>query len=137
MSAALVVALTNAGGMVLIRCAWSVVYAPTIPLLWAMFADRPILEWKTSAAPLASSLRPSALLKVGCGLGRFPGWRARAGYAANQSDHRPRGIGCSRFVGGCLVCARSCLAISLNQRLTHRIADELAERRRGFSPDIA
>ena len=42
------IAPTNIGGMVLVTVLWSAVYAPTIPLIWAMFAD--VVDSKSSRA---------------------------------------------------------------------------------------
>jgi Na+/melibiose symporter-like transporter len=105
---------TNIGAMIALSVLWSICYAPTIPLCWAMFAGL--------------SLGSASLLWL----------LSMYGYAANQPQtaRTVEGIRmCSSIYVGILfvACTGFVLAYKINKAMTHQIADELAERRRRFA----
>ena len=143
MSAALYfVAPTNVGGMLLMTVLWSLVYAPTIPLIWAMFADvADYSEWKNGRRATGIVFATICFaLKAGLSIGSASLlWLlGMYGYAANQPQT-------ARTLEGIRMCSSIYVAIpfavctvllivyKINQRLTHQIADELAERREKFA----
>jgi Na+/melibiose symporter-like transporter len=117
-------------------------YAPTIPLIWAMFADvADYSEWKsgrrTTGVIFATIL---FALKTGLSLGGFAaGWLLSGyGYTPNavQTPEALRGIRMTisvypailfLIVIVCLVCYK------IGKRLNLQIQDELAERRKNFA----
>jgi glycoside/pentoside/hexuronide:cation symporter, GPH family len=124
----------------------SLVYAPTIPLLWAMFADVvDYAEWKhgrrTTGVIYATIL---FALKLGLSLGGFlAGWLLFAyGYTANVAQTERALLGIRMTVSiypavlYCVIVA--CLFFyTINKKLNLQIQDELAERRRNAAPAIA
>ena len=136
------VAPTNIGGMVLITVLWSAVYAPTIPLIWAMFADVvDYSEWKNRRRATGIIFATICFaLKAGLSLGSASLlWLlGMYGYAANQPQtaRTLEGIRlCSSvYVGVLFALCTVLLAIyKINRRLTHQIADDLAARRKNFA----
>jgi len=117
-------------------------YGPTIPLLWAMFADVvDYSEWKTGRR--ATGVIYATILfglKAGLSLGgAIAGWLLSAyGYQANvaQSAGALTGIRMTIsvypaiFLGIVIACL---LGYKIGRRLNIQIQDELAERRKGFS----
>ena len=137
------VAPANIGGMVLVTVLWSVVYAPTIPLIWAMFADVvDYSEWKNHRRATGIIFATICFaLKAGLSLGSASLlWLlGMYGYAANQPQtaRTLEGIRlCSSvYVGVLFVLCTVLLALyKINRQLTHQIADELAARRAQRSP---
>jgi MFS family permease len=131
---------TNVTGMVLNTVLWSLTYAPTIPLVWAMFADvADYSEWKTGrrftgiifatigfALKSGLALGSSSLLWIMAGFYHYdPKVPATPevleGYRA-----------CSGLVVGILfaLCTILLAIYQIDKALTLRIADELATRRR-------
>ena len=117
-------------------------YAPTIPLIWAMFADVvDYSEWKTGRRA-TGVIYATILFGLKAGLsmgGAIAGWLLSAyGYRANvaQTPEALKGIHMTIslypaiFFGIVLLCLK---AYQINKRLNIQIQDELAERRRGFS----
>jgi len=130
---------TNTTGMVLLTVAWPVVYGPTIPLVWAIFADvADFSELKTGRrftgmvfATIGFTLKAglalgsaSFLWIMSSGFGydtRVPGAvNALAGYRA-----------CLSIAVGLMFAACTALlaAYPLGMRATIEMANELAERR--------
>ena len=130
----------NVTGMVILTILIAICYAPTIPLVWAIFADvADYSEWKTGRRFTGMVFATIGFaLKAGLALGsasflwimagvfgydtKLPGApEAVAGYRA-----------CSGIVVGILfaICTLLLLSYKLNKRLTIQMADELAERRR-------
>ena len=121
-------------------------YAPTIPLLWAMFADvADYAEW-TTGKRITGMIYATILfgLKGGLSLGgAIAGWLLSSyGYQANavQTGQALRGIRMTisvypgiffLIVIVCLVCYK------ISKKLNLQIQDELAERRRSFAPEAA
>lgn len=143
MSAALyLVAPTNVGGMVLMTVLWSVVYAPTIPLLWAMFADvADYSEWKNHRRATGIIFATICFaLKAGLSLGSASLlWLlGMYGYHANQPQTAQTLEGirlCSSVYVGILfaVCTVLLALFKINRPLTLQIAGELAERRKNLA----
>jgi Na+/melibiose symporter-like transporter len=125
----LMIALTVAGG---------VVYGPTIPLLWAMFADvADYSEWKTGRRATGIIFATIGFaLKTGLSLGAFflSMLLGHYGYQPNQAQGATALEGirlCSSLYPAALfaVCTVLLAAYKINKRLTLEIAGELAERR--------
>jgi GPH family glycoside/pentoside/hexuronide:cation symporter len=113
-------------------------YAPTIPLIWAMFADvADYGEWKTGRRATGVIFATILFaLKVGLSLGgAIAGWLlAIYGYRANaaQTPEALQGIRMlvSVYPAVCLVVVIVCLFFyPITRQLNQRIQDELAERR--------
>jgi glycoside/pentoside/hexuronide:cation symporter, GPH family len=117
-------------------------YAPTIPLIWAMFADvADYSEWKTGRRTTGVIFATILFgLKTGLSLGGFAaGWLLSGyGYKPNavQTPEALQGILMTisvypailfLIVIVCLVCYK------IGKRLNLQIQDELAERRRKFA----
>lgn len=137
-----VVAPTNIGGMILFTVLWSVVYAPTIPLIWAMFADvADYSEWKNHRRATGMVFATICFgLKAGLSIGSASLlWLlGMYGYAANQpqTPETLEGIRlCSTVYVGILfaVCTVLLAVYKINKQLTHQIADDLAERRKQYA----
>jgi len=130
---------TNTVGMIVMTITGSIVYAPTIPLVWAIFADvADYSEWQTGRrftgtvfATIGFALK-SGLAVGSAGFLWTMAWlfdydtrlsgaaNAIAGYHA-----------CSSIAIGILftVCTGLLIAYKLNKKLTIQMADELAARR--------
>ena len=127
-------------GMIGLTLLGSIVYAPTIPLVWAIFADvADYSEWQTGrrftgmvfatigfALKSGLALGSASFLWIMAGLFNYdtkiPGAaEAVAGYRA-----------CGGLVVGLLfaICTVLLLCSTLNKKLTLQIADDLADRRR-------
>jgi glycoside/pentoside/hexuronide:cation symporter, GPH family len=130
------------GTMFIMEYARALTYAPTIPLIWAMFADVvDYSEWKTGRR-ITGVIYATILfgLKTGLSLGgAMAGWLLSAfGYRANmaQTTHALEGIRMtislfpSIFFGVVIVCL---VCYKIGKSLNIQIQDELAERRRNFA----
>jgi glycoside/pentoside/hexuronide:cation symporter, GPH family len=124
----------------------SLVYAPTIPLLWAMFADVvDYAEWKhgrrTTGVIYATIL---FALKLGLSLGGFLAGSLLSGYGyqanVRQTEHALLGIRMTVSIYPailyCIIVA-SLSFYAINKKLNLQIQDELAERRRTSAPETA
>jgi glycoside/pentoside/hexuronide:cation symporter, GPH family len=131
------------GTLFLMEYARALTYAPTIPLIWAMFADVvDYSEWKTGRR-ITGTIYATILfgLKTGLSLGgAMAGWLLSGfGYRANavQTPGALRGIVLtisifpSVFFGVVIVCL---ICYKIGKNLNLQIQDELAERRRKFAP---
>ena len=117
----------------------SLVYAPTIPLLWAMFADvSDYAEWKTGRRTTGVIYATVLFaLKFGLSLGGFlAGWLlAWYGYRPNlaQTQHALLGLRLTISIYPailyCVIVGALCF-YSITKKLNLQIQDELAERRR-------
>jgi Na+/melibiose symporter-like transporter len=117
-------------------------YAPTIPLIWAMFADVvDYAEWKTGRRTTGVIYATIIFaLKVGLSLGgAIAGWLLSGyGYVPNvaQTPAALQGIRMTisvypaLFFGVVIVCL---LCYGITKQLNLRIQDELTERRRQFA----
>lgn len=132
----------NVGALFLMEYARALTYAPTIPLLWAMFADVvDYSEWKTGRR-ITGVIYATILfgLKTGLSLGgAIAGWLLSGfGYRANavQTPEALNGISLiislvpSVFFGVVIVCL---LSYKIGKDLNLQIQDDLAERRKKFA----
>ncbi|MFO0788493.1 MAG: MFS transporter [Pirellulales bacterium] len=129
---------TDIGWMVALTVLAAVTYGPTIPLLWAMFADvADYSEWRTGRRATGMVFATIGFaLKAGLSVGSFLllTLLASYGYEANvdQSAETLEGIRrCCSFVPGAMfaVCTLLLVAYKINKRMTMQIAEELAARR--------
>ena len=137
---------TDVGGMIAVTIIWAVVYAPTIPLVWAMYADvADYSEWKTGRRATGIVFATIGFaLKAGLSLGSFVLLQllAHCGYQANvaQTPRAMEGIRlCTTIIPAALfgLCAVLLMCYKINKRLTHQIADELADRRKQADANLA
>ncbi len=128
------------GWMIVLTAIGGVVYGPTIPLLWAMFADvADFSEWKTGRRATGMVFATIGFaLKAGLSLGVFVLLMLLAmyGYVPNEEQSADALYGirmCASVYPAVLlaVCTVLLMAYKINKRLTLQIADELAERRSG------
>ena len=117
-------------------------YAPTIPLMWAMFADvADYAEWKTGRRTTGVIYATILFgLKAGLSLGgAIAGWLLSGyGYRANvaQTVEAQYGIRMtiSVFPSALFLVVIACLVVyPIGKNLNLRIQDELAERRKKFA----
>ena len=113
-------------------------YAPTVPLLWVLFADVcDYTEWKTGRSITGFIYSTFFFaLKAGISLGAFLGLQVMShfGYQANvvQSDRSKLGILLTlTLIPGIfsIGCAVSMLMYQITRKMNHQIADDLARRR--------
>jgi glycoside/pentoside/hexuronide:cation symporter, GPH family len=125
--------------MVALTVAGAVAYGPTIPLLWAMFADvADYSEWKTGRRATGMIFATIGFaLKAGLSLGAFmlSMLLTHYGDAPNQNQDAMAREGirlCSSIYPAALfaVCTVLLLVYSINKRMTLEIAGALAERRK-------
>ncbi|HBF33046.1 TPA: MFS transporter [Candidatus Sumerlaeota bacterium] len=137
---------TNVYGMVALTFVGSLVYAPTVPLVWAIFADvADYSEWKTGRRFTGMVYATIGFaLKGGLALGSASYLWIMQGFfsydtAAPAAEQAVRGYrACSSIVVGILFAACTVLLTmyKLNKRTTIEMADELAERRRNAAPAV-
>jgi Na+/melibiose symporter-like transporter len=130
---------TNIWGMIALTLFVSIVYAPTIPLTWAIFADvADFSEWKTGRRFTGMVFATIGFaLKAGLALGSASFlWIMSSFFKYNTKlPDAPDAIHgyrvCSGIVVGILfgICTILLASYQLNKRLTIQMADELAERR--------
>ena len=131
---------TNVWGMVALTALIATFYAPTIPLIWAIYADvADYSEWKTGHRFTGMVFASIGFgLKAGLALGSASFLWLMAGlfrYNTKLPDAPAAVHGyrvCSGLVVGILfaICTVLLLIYQLNKRVTIQMADELAERRR-------
>jgi Na+/melibiose symporter-like transporter len=134
---------TNVAGMMLLTILGAIVYAPTIPLVWAIFADvADYSEWKIGRRFTGMVFATIGFaLKSGLALGSasflmilqtFFGYDTKLPAA-------PDAVAGYRFCSGVAVgimfaaCTVLLIAYQLNKKLTIQMAEELAERRKKFT----
>jgi Na+/melibiose symporter-like transporter len=129
---------TQIGWMIGLTVLGAIAYGPTIPVLWAMFADvADYSEWKNSRTVTGIVFATICFaLKLGLSLGSFLMLQllVRYGYVANQaqSGEALEGIRLiSSFFPTFLffVCTTLLVIYKINKRMTIEIADNLAARR--------
>ena len=130
---------TNVWGMVGLTVFIALVYAPTIPLIWAIYADvADYSEWKTGHRFTGMVFASIGFgLKSGLALGSASFLWIMAGifnYNTKLPDAAAAVQGyraCSGIVVGILfaICTILLIAYPITKRLTIQMADELAERR--------
>jgi glycoside/pentoside/hexuronide:cation symporter, GPH family len=133
---------TNVAGMMLMSIIISMCYAPTIPLIWAIFADvADYSEWKTGRRITGIVFATIGFaLKAGLALGSASFLWIMSGLFAydSQNPDLPQAVQgfrvCSGIVVGVLfgVCTLLLIFYKLNKRVTLEMAAELAERRNHF-----
>jgi len=116
----------------------AITYGPTIPLLWAMFADvADYSEWRTGRRATGMVFATIGFaLKAGLSVGAYMLLTILAGYGyqanAAQSPQTLEGI---RLVSSIIpaamfaVCTALLAAYTINKRTTLQIANELTARR--------
>ncbi|HZL79162.1 MAG TPA: MFS transporter [Candidatus Limnocylindrales bacterium] len=134
---------TNIGGMVALTVIIAIVYAPTIPLVWAIYADvADYSEWKTGRRFTGIVFATIGFaLKCGLALGSASFLWIMAGFFNYDPKQPPTAQtlegfrACSSLVVGLLfgVCTVLLLAYQINKRMTNQMADELADRRENLS----
>ena len=140
MSAALYfVEPTNIRGMVLTQVLWSLVYAPTIPLVWAIFADvADYSEWTVGRRFTGTVFASIGFaLKAGLALGSASFLWIMEGFFDYDTKFPATASAISgyRFNSGIVVailfaiCTVLLVAYKLNKGLTLQMSRELAERR--------
>jgi Na+/melibiose symporter-like transporter len=131
------------GWMVVLTVAGAIAYGPTIPLLWAMFADvADYSEWKTGRRATGIIFATIGFaLKAGLSLGAFVLLMLLQsyGYEPNkeQGPNALYGIRMSASVYPAVlfaVCTVLLITYQINKRLTLQIASELAEWRNKSQP---
>jgi len=130
---------TNVWGMIAITAFVSIVYAPTIPLTWAIFADvADFSEWKVGRRFTGMVFATIGFaLKSGLALGSasfliLMQWFFDYDTKLPDQPHAIQGYRvCSGIVVGLLfgICTTLLVSYPLNKRTTIQMADELAERR--------
>jgi Na+/melibiose symporter-like transporter len=117
-------------------------YAPTIPLIWAMFADvADYAEWKTGRRTTGVVFATILFgLKTGLSLGgAIEGWLLSGyGYRANatQTEHALMGIRltASVYPAVCLCVVVGCLVFyRITRSVNEQMATELEQRRRSYA----
>ena len=136
---------TDVYGMVALTVVGSIVYAPTIPLIWAIFADcADYSEWKTGRRFTGMVFATIGFaLKAGLALGSAGLLWILAGFFHydTQFPTAPEAVYGYRVCVGIVVglmfsiCTILLLVYPLNKRTTIQMADELAERRRKFASE--
>jgi GPH family glycoside/pentoside/hexuronide:cation symporter len=133
---------TDITGMVLLTILGSIVYAPTIPLVWAIFADvADYSEWKTGRRFTGMVFATIGFaLKSGLALGSASFLWLMAGLFNYDTKvpAAPDAIAgyrvCSGIAVGVLfaICTGLLMAYKLNKAATIEMSDELAARRQQF-----
>ncbi len=134
---------TNVMGMLALTVFVAIAYAPTIPLIWAMYADvADYSEWKTGRRATGIIFATIGFaLKSGLALGSSSFLWIMAGFfhynaKLPATDETVEGFRvCSSIVVGVLfaVCTVLLMVYKINKRMTIQIGDELAERRKKFA----
>jgi Na+/melibiose symporter-like transporter len=133
---------TNAWGMILMSVVISMCYAPTIPLVWAIFADvADYSEWKTGRRFTGIVFATIVFgLKAGLALGSASFLWLMGGLFAYDVKHPelPQAVYGFRVCSGLVIavlfgiCTLLLISYKLNKRVTLQMADELAVRRKDF-----
>ncbi|MEO6993047.1 MAG: glycoside-pentoside-hexuronide (GPH):cation symporter [Lacunisphaera sp.] len=138
---------TNTTGMLLLTISGSIVYAPTIALAWAMYADAAdYSEWQTGRRFTGMVFATIGFsLKAGLALGSASFLWIMAGFY-NYDTKFPDAVNaiigyracCSIFVGVLFLgCTLSIMLCKLNKRLTLQMVAELTERRQKAAAAVA
>jgi Na+/melibiose symporter-like transporter len=135
---------TNVVGMLALTILIAICYAPTIPLVWAIFADvADYSEWTTGRRFTGMVFATIGFaLKSGLALGSASFlWIMEGLFDYDTKLPSASGaIAGYRFTSGIVVgllfavCTALLVAYKLNKGMTIQMADELAERRKKFAP---
>jgi len=138
---------TNVVGMLVLTILIAICYAPTIPLVWAIFADvADYSEWKIGRRFTGMVFATIGFaLKSGLALGSASFLWIMAGFFGydtklpSATDAVAGFRACSGIVVGLMfaTCTVLLIAYKLNKKVTIQMADELAERRRLKSAQTA
>jgi Na+/melibiose symporter-like transporter len=130
----------NVGGMIALTVFVTIAYAPTIPLIWAIYADvADYSEWKNGRRATGVVFATICFaLKAGLSLGQSSFlWLMEAFYGYDpKSAPTPQTLEGFRMFSGLFVgilfaiCTALLVVYPLSKRLTIQISDELAERRK-------
>jgi len=130
---------TDVYGMLVLSMLAAAVYAPTIPLIWSIFADvADYSEWKTGRRFTGIVFATIGFaLKVGLAIGSasflwiMTGWFHYDTKAASAPDAVAGYRACAGIGVGAMftICTVLLVAYKLNKRVTIQIAQELSERR--------
>jgi glycoside/pentoside/hexuronide:cation symporter, GPH family len=134
-------------GMLVLTIIIAVCYAPTIPLVWAIFADvADYSEWTVGRRFTGMVFATIGFaLKSGLALGSASFLWIMGGFFGYDTKlpGAPGAVAGYRFTSGIVVgllfaiCTALLMAYKLNKGLTIQMADELAERRRQSVPGPA
>ncbi len=134
---------TNIIGMVVLTILIAIAYAPTVPLIWAIYADvADYSEWKTGRRFTGIVFATIGFaLKGGLALGSSSFlWIMAALFSYDtQMPDAPQAIAgfraCSGIVVGIMfaICTLLLMAYQINKNMTIQMADELTERRKKFA----
>jgi glycoside/pentoside/hexuronide:cation symporter, GPH family len=134
----------NVFGMLALTILIAICYAPTIPLVWAIFADvADYSEWTTGRRFTGMVFATIGFaLKSGLALGSASFlWIMEGAFNYDTKlPSAPGAISGYRFTSGIIVgllfaiCTALLAAYQLNKRMTIQMADELAERRKRSAP---
>jgi glycoside/pentoside/hexuronide:cation symporter, GPH family len=134
---------TDVGGMIAMPIVVAICYAPTIALLWSMFADvADYSEWKAGRRFTGIVFATIGFaLKAGLAFGSFFFlWIMEHWFAYNpKTPDLPEAVHGFQFCSGVVVpilfgvCTLLLISYKLNKNLTLKMADELAERRKQFA----
>jgi Na+/melibiose symporter-like transporter len=136
---------TNVAGMIVLTILIAICYAPTIPLVWAIFADvADYSEWKNgrrATGMIFATIGFALKLGLAIGTSSFLWLMALYGYESNkaQTAHALEGIRqfSSIYVGILFaICTVLLIVYQLGKKETIRIADELAERRSKYGAQV-
>ena len=130
---------TAVNGMVALTILGSIAYAPTVPLIWAIYADvADYSEWKTGRRFTGMVFATIGFtLKAGLALGSASFLWIMAGFFHYDTKlpDAPDAVAGFRVTTGLVVgilftiCTLLLCAYKLNKKATIKMADELAERR--------
>ncbi len=134
---------TNIIGMVVLTILIAIAYAPTVPLIWAIYADvADYSEWKTGRRFTGIVFATIGFaLKGGLALGSSSFLWIMAGLFSydTQMPDAPQAVAgfraCSGIVVGIMfaICTLLLMAYQINKNMTIQMADELTERRKKFA----
>jgi glycoside/pentoside/hexuronide:cation symporter, GPH family len=134
---------TQVVGMVVLTIFIAIAYAPTIPLIWAIYADvADYSEWKTGHRFTGIVFATIGFaLKTGLALGSSSFLWIMAGLFSYDTKFPdlPQAVegfrACSGIVVGIMfaICTLLLIAYQINKKMTIQMADELAERRKAFA----
>jgi GPH family glycoside/pentoside/hexuronide:cation symporter len=137
----------NVWGMVWLTALISIVYAPTIPLTWAIFADvADYSEWRLGRRFTGMVFATIGFaLKSGLALGSASFLWIMQGFFGYETalPSAPQAVAGYRFSSGVavgvlfVICTVLLFIYPLNKRATIQMADELAERRRKLALELA
>ena len=130
-------------GMLVLTGLFGLVYGPTIPLIWAIFADvADFGEWKLGRRATGITFATIGFaLKAGLAFGGAAlGWvEAGVGYNADSVNEKSLQMFrvCNSIVPGVLflIIGIIMFGLWLNKQTTQQVADELAERRRKYASE--